>query len=101
MPGCLRQKKKERKHEMSKEVIIAPLLALLKSRKFLVAVVRLLAYVITQHIPALAGQQNTLAGLLVILAGLKKNGITLEDAARNVAAGPQNWQDAVREIVLD
>jgi hypothetical protein len=80
-------------------MIVQPLNALLKSRKFMVALAAIAAYLITLALPDLRPHQSEIASVLVWLAGLLIGGIALEDAGSAVGSGPKNLDAAIRQIV--
>jgi hypothetical protein len=66
--------------------ILAPVLALLHSRKFIVAVVGVLVDLIIAFVPALEPMRDQLITIVTIFAGLLIGGITIEDAAAKYGA---------------
>jgi CBS domain-containing protein len=82
-------------------MFVQPMNALLKSRKFMVALAAVAAYVITLALPDLRSHSSEIASVLVWLAGLLIGGITLEDAGKAVSGGPPDLDTAIREIMTD
>ncbi len=80
-------------------MVLSPLQALLKSRKFIVALAAILAYLIVLALPDLKPHQGDIATVLLWLAGLVIGGIALEDAGKAVGSGPKTFDTAVRQIV--
>lgn len=66
--------------------VLAPFLALLHSRKFIVAVISILVDVVISFVPALLPQRDQLITISTIFAGLLIGGITVEDAAVKVGS---------------
>lgn len=66
--------------------LVAPLLALLKSRKFLVAVVTLVVDSIVAQVPELAGSKDVLIAASVAIASVLIGAIAHEDAAEKKGA---------------
>lgn len=65
--------------------VLAPLLALLRSRKVIVSVVVFLVSLLVQAAPNLAPFAGTLTSLLAIIGVAVIGGITVEDSAKYVA----------------
>jgi hypothetical protein len=82
-------------------MIHQPVNALLKSRKFIVALAAIAAYLITLSLPDLRPHSTEIASVLVWLAGLLIGGIALEDAGHAVGSGPADIDTAIREVVTD
>ncbi len=82
-------------------MVVQPFSALLKSRKFMVALAAIAAYLITLALPDLRPHQNDIATVLLWLAGLVIGGIALEDAGKAVGSGPADLDTAIREVVTD
>jgi hypothetical protein len=82
-------------------MIVQPVNALLKSRKFMVALAAIAAYLITLALPDLRPHQSEIATVLLWLAGLVIGGIALEDAGHAVRSGPADVDAAIREVVTD
>jgi hypothetical protein len=82
-------------------MVVQPLQALFKSRKFMVALAVIAAYLITLALPDLRSHSSEIASVLLWLAGLVIGGITLEDAGKAVGSNPLSLRDAIREVVTD
>lgn len=65
--------------------ILAPLLALLRSRKVIVSVVVFLVSLLVQAVPSLAPIAGTLTSVLAIFGVAVISGITIEDSAKYLA----------------
>lgn len=61
--------------------VLGPLLALLRSRKFLVAVLTLIINVVIAYVPALEAVQTELLSVFTAMAAILIGGIAYEDAA--------------------
>jgi hypothetical protein len=86
----------------SKLPIVAPFIALLHSRKFVVAVVTAGAHLFMVSHPELAGYATTLTPVITLLALMVIGGISFEDAA-NASAEAKNitLEQALDEIKAD
>ncbi|MEL6524966.1 MAG: hypothetical protein AAFQ07_04575 [Chloroflexota bacterium] len=92
--------------KMARRVVIDPLLALLKSRRVLVALIALLVGMLMQIVPALAPLESELMILLVSLALALIGGYSLEDAVIAARQTPNDQAlrdevDALLDAILD
>jgi hypothetical protein len=62
-------------------IVIAPLLALLRSRRFMVMVIGALVSIVISLVPSLEPARADLLNTILILAGIAVGGFSLEDAA--------------------
>lgn len=91
--------------------IVAPLLALLRSRKVIVSVIVFLVAILVQAVPALAPIAGTLTSVLAIFGVAVISGISIEDAAKYVGqrgyppvvpTDPQlTPEEALRKLIND
>jgi hypothetical protein len=81
--------------------ILTPLLALLKSRKVIVALAVLIAFFITNAIPSLAPQEGIIAGLLFGIGGLVIGTIAWEDVSVNLGPIATTPKAAIEAALLD
>ncbi|MEL6307348.1 MAG: hypothetical protein AAFV98_00665 [Chloroflexota bacterium] len=92
--------------KMARRVVIDPLLALLKSRRVLIALIALLVGMLMQIVPALAPLESELMILLVSLALALIGGYSLEDAVIAARQTPNDQAlrdevDALLDAILD
>lgn len=77
--------------------VIKPLIALLHSRRFIVALAVVLSLLVVIVRPDLAAYQSTIATVLVVLASVLIGGMTIEDAAKAVSNSPAKLDAAVAD----
>lgn len=92
--------------KMARRIIIDPLLALLKSRRVLIALITLMVGLLMHLLPALAPLENELLILLVSLALALIGGYSLEDAMIAARQTPTDQAlrdeiDALLDAILD
>lgn len=80
--------------------VIDPLLALLRSRKFLTAAVALIVSILVAHAPELEAVRGELYTLLLVFALAVIGGTTIEDAAQKARETPDP-QKPPREAARD
>lgn len=66
--------------------IISPIAGLFRSRKFVAAIVGVVATFIVQAVPAFASAKDQITEVIVTLFGLAIGGWAVEDAAQSFAA---------------
>lgn len=85
--------------------VIAPLIALLRSRKFLTLVSAIIVNVLVARVPELASVRDLLITGVILLALVLIGGISLEDAAKagkDAATEPvEDLDSQVRELVKE
>ena len=85
---------------MDAKPILTPLAALLRSRKFLIALTVVIIAALVHFVPTLAPVQDQL-GYVVLLALFLIAGITVEDSAEKWAARPGTTKDALRDLLTE
>ena len=85
---------------MDAKPILTPLAALLRSRKFLIALTVVIIAALVHFVPTLAPVQDQL-GYVVLLALFLIAGITFEDSAEKWSARPASTGAALRELITE
>ncbi len=85
---------------MDVKPFVTPLVALFKSRKFLIALAVVIMAVLVHFVPTLQPVADQL-GYVVLLALFLIAGITVEDSAAKWAARPTTTKEALRDLILE
>lgn len=85
---------------MDVKPFVTPLVALFKSRKFLIALAVVIMAVLVHFVPTLQPVADQL-GYVVLLALFLIAGITVEDSAEKWASRPATTKDALRDLVTE